>query len=182
MSQRTYRGTDQAHPSGTTAGWIEAIAFWLPFAYFGVKTVYFALRIGERIFPDEASWFGMVQVFSRSWWLPADSPESYHLGLISHSPNLYFFLMGKLLSFNVLPIHDLIYLRLINVVFSLLTVIVAWRLAKVLSMGLAARALFFVMLTNTVMFTFIAGAVTYDNLATLLAGLALFYLLRFVKK
>lgn len=182
MSQRTYRGTDQANPSGTTAaGWLEAIAFWLPFSYFAVKTVYFALRIGERIFPDEASWFGMVQVFSRSWWLPADSPESYHLGLISHSPNLYFFLMGKLLSFNVLPIHDLIYLRLVNVVLSLLTVIVAWRLAKVLSMGLAVRALFFVMLTNTVMFTFTAGAVTYDNLATLFAGLALLYLLRFVQ-
>ena len=159
--------------------WPEVFAFWAMLGYFGVKALFFALKIRERVFPDEASWLGTVQVFSHASWLPIDSPESYHLGLMSHLPSLYFWLMGKLLACNIWQISDLLFLRVANVLLCLLTVGCAWRLARLLALPLASRLIFLLMLTNTMMFTFIAGAVSYDNLATLLAVLALTCLIRF---
>jgi hypothetical protein len=141
--------------------------------------MFFALRIRERVFPDEASWFAISRVFSRAAWLPVDSPESYPFGLVTHLPNLYFFLMGKALLLNILPLNDLIFLRLVNVGIALLTVYFAWRLARALGTSPAVRALFLVMLTNTVMFTFVSGAINNDNLSSLLAVLALYSQVRF---
>ena len=160
----------------------EGIAFGVLLAYFAAKALFFALRIKERIFPDEASWYGTIQVFSRSRWLPVDSPESYHLGLITHLPALYFFLLGKVLTCNFLPIDDLIFLRVINVLLSMLTVAFAWFLSKRLGLALAVRILFLVMLTNTVMFTFTSGAVNYDNLSTLFAVVSLYFFIRFFQE
>lgn len=159
----------------------ETIAFWIFFAYFSAKALFFALRIRERIFPDEATWYGTIQLFSRSRWLPVDSPESYHLGLITHLPSLYFFLLGKLLTCNVFPIDDLIFLRLANVFLAMLTVVFAWRLSTRLGVTLPVKILSLVMLTNTVMFTFVSGAVSYDNLSTLLAVLSLYYFVCFLQ-
>lgn len=164
------------------AGRAEVITFWLMLVYFAAKAFYFALRIRERVFPDEASWFGMVEIFSRSSFLPVDSPESYPFGLITHIPSLYFFLLGKVLQCNVFPINDLVFLRLINVVTSVVSVVFAWRLARALALTLAVRCLFLVMLTNTVMFTFVSAAVSYDTLSTLCAVLSLYYLVLFFQK
>ncbi|MDD5759712.1 MAG: glycosyltransferase family 39 protein [Desulfobulbaceae bacterium] len=160
----------------------EGLVFWVLLLYFCAKALFFALRIRERIFPDEASWYGTIQIFSRSLWLPIDSPESYHLGLISHIPSLYFFLMGKLLTCNFWSIDDLIFLRLANVILAALTVTFAWRLSKILQLTLPTRTIFLIMLTNTVMLTFVSGAINYDNLANLLAVTALYYLIRFLQE
>lgn len=166
-------------PGGFGRGQAERLAFGTLFVYFIAKAVFFALRIRERLFPDEATWYGIIQIFSRSNWLPVDSPESYPLGLITHTPSLYFFLMGKLLACNVFAIDDLIFLRLANVALAMLTVLFAWRLAKRLELSLPVRIIFLIMLTNTVMFTFVSGAVSYDNLSTLLAVLSLYYFVCF---
>ncbi len=179
-SHRSNRGNDN-QAGLCSAAKAEGIFFWIMMACFGVKAMFFALRIRERVFPDEASWYGMVQVFSRSRLLPVDSPESYPLGLITHLPTLYFYLMGKVLAGNFWPIDDLVFLRVVNVVFGVLTVSFAWRLARLMGLSLAVRCLFMVMLTNTVMFTFISGAVNYDNLSTLLAVLSIYYLIRFMQ-
>lgn len=176
---RTNSGPQTPAGPGQACGKAEALIPALLIAYFGAKALFFALRIRERVFPDEVTWFGMAQVFSRSSLLPVDSPESYPLGLITHFPSLYFFLMGKALVCNVLPVDDLIFLRVVNVALGVLTVTFAWRLARILALSLVTSGLFLVMLTNTVMFTFTAGAVNYDNLATLSAVLALYYQQRF---
>lgn len=167
--------TDESPPK-----W-EKISFWILWAYFGFKSFYFAVRIRERVFPDEASWFGMIEVFSRSVLTPVDSPESYPLGLITHIPKLYFFLMGKFLTLNVSGVDDLIFLRATNVLLGLLTVFFSWKLASLLSSSSAVRLLFIVMLTNTMMYTFMFGAVSYDNLTNLLAVVSLYYLISFIK-
>lgn len=157
----------------------ELLVLWGCLAYFAAKTFHFALRIRERVFPDEQSWVGLIGVFSRSLWLPSDSPESYPFGLVRHIPNLYFFLLGKILSLNVFAVNDLIFLRLINVLLGLLTVIFSWKLARRLGAELAVLLIFMVMLTNTVMFSFVSGAVNYDNLSTLFSVLSLYYLVCF---
>jgi len=160
----------------------EQRAFYLLFLYFTVKAVYFAINIHSQVFPDEASWFGIINVFSRSNLPPTDSPESFPLGLITHIPNLYFFLMGKILSLNPLRSQDLVVMRLVNVAMGLTTVLFAWRLGRLLLPSVAGRLLFLVMLTNTLMFTFITGAVNYDNLSTLFAVLSLYYLVLFQRQ
>lgn len=142
-------------------------------AYFGAKIVFFAANIRERLFPDEASWFGMAEVFSRSILPPVDSIESYHLGLITHIPNLYFILMGNVLALNAFPSLDLYFLRGVNGLLGLMTIYVAWKLIVLLTKSRSVRLLFMVMLTNTIMFTFMFAAVNYDNLSTFLAVSAL---------
>ncbi|MDP2105893.1 MAG: hypothetical protein Q8J76_07850, partial [Desulfobulbaceae bacterium] len=164
------------------SGRFESIAFWLMLLYFAAKMCFFALRIRERVFPDEASWFGMVEVFSRSLFLPVDSPESYPFGLITHIPSLYFFLMGKVVVCNILPVSDLIFLRLVNVAISLVTVAFAWRLSRVMMLAPAVCCLFMIMVTNTVMFSVVSAAVSYDSLSTLLAVLSLYYLVLFFQR
>jgi hypothetical protein len=91
---------------------IVVLAFLL---YFAAKAFYFAFSIGENIFPDEISWLGLSEVFSRSLLLPADSNDTYQFGLASRVPVLYFYLMGKVLSLNIFPVSNLVFLRSVNV-------------------------------------------------------------------
>ena len=158
----------------------ENSVFLILWLYFGVKTLYFAFRIKEKVFPDESSWFGICEVFSRSILPPVDSLESYHLGLITHIPKLYFMLMGKMLTLNFLPIDDLLFLRLANIGMGMLTILFAWKLVRLFSLSPAVRLLFIVMLTNTMMYTFMFGAVSYENLTSLLAVISLYYLVSFL--
>lgn len=157
----------------------ERCVFLFVLFCFVAKAIYFALNIHRHVFPDEISWFGMVELFSRSYLFPVDSPESYPLGLVTHVPNLYSFLLGKILTLNVLGVSDLLFVRLINVGLGACTIFFAWRLICLLLSNVGGRLLSLVMLANTVMFTFIAGAVNYDNLSTLLAVLSLYYLILF---
>ncbi len=156
-------------------------AFGIFFIYYIVKAVYFAISVNENIFPDEVTWFGICKIFSQSLLPPADSPESYQYGLITRKPMLYFFLMGKILSLNIFPISDLIFLRFINIFLGCLTVLYAWETASLLIKDQFVQVLSIILLTNTMMFTFMTGAVNYDNLTNLLAILALYYLFAFLK-
>ncbi len=165
----------------TARGW-EQWCFYAFLVCFVIKSVYFALNIGANVFPDETSWLGMIHVFSRSFLLPIDSPESYPFGLITHIPNLYFFLLGKLLCLNVFSIPDLIFLRLANVSLGLCTIICSWKLVCLVSSSAVVRLLFVALLTNTLMFTFMYGAVSYDNLTNLLAVVTLYFFLKFLQR
>jgi hypothetical protein len=155
---------------------IVALAFLL---YFAAKAFYFAFSIGENIFPDEISWLGLSEVFSRSLLLPADSNDTYQFGLASRVPVLYFYLMGKVLSLNIFPVSNLVFLRSVNVCISILTVWFSWKLIRLLVSQTATRLLFIAMVTNTIMFTFLSASVNYDNLINCFAVLALYYLISF---
>jgi hypothetical protein len=157
----------------------EFIAVSAFLLYFAVKAFYFAFFIGTNIFPDEISWFGISEVFSRSFLPPADSLETYQFGLVTRVPNLYFYLMGKVMLLNVFPVSDLVFLRCANVFISILTVWFSWKLIRLLVFQTAARLLFIVMVTNTIMFTFVSASVSYDNLTNCFAVLALYCLISF---
>jgi 4-amino-4-deoxy-L-arabinose transferase-like glycosyltransferase len=149
--------------------------------YFAVKAFYFAFSIGENIFPDEVSWFGITEVFSRSLLPPPDSPETYQFCLASRVPILAFYLMSKILLLNILPVSNLVFLRAFNVIISIVTIWFAWKLIRLLVSETVVRLLFIVMITNTLMFTFISGAVSHDNLTNLFAILSLYNLILFFK-
>jgi len=164
--------------SPVAKGKTESLLFLALFLYFMGKTVYLALRIRERVFADENSWFRISSIFSRVSWLPSDSPESHPFGLVTHIPSLYFLLMGKTLCLNIFGMDDLIFLRLVNTLLGGLTVWFAWKLIQRLSDSLPVRLLFFAMLTNSMMLTFTFSSVSYDNLTTLLAVLTLYFLVQ----
>lgn len=166
-------------PTGASSGEIGLLAVVL--AYFAFKAFYFCFRIRENIFPDEITHFGISELFGRSLLPPGDSADSFALGLITHVPTLYYVLMGKLLHLNVFGLSELGFLRCCNVVLGILTVLVAWKLARLVIQSAIARIVFVVLLTNTLMFTFLVAAVNYDNLVNLLAVTALFLLVRFLQ-
>ncbi len=147
--------------------------------YFAVKAVYFALRIHPGIPPDEGTHAGRALIFATSWTLPGDSPRSYPVGLVTHVPILYYALMGRVASVDIPGLRPLLVMRLANVLLGVATVLYGWAWIRLASANRLARVLFVAMLTNTLMFTAISGAVSYDNLTNLLAAMSVFYLTRF---
>jgi hypothetical protein len=152
-------------------GWLESGVLIASLVYFAFKAMFFALTVPEGVFPDEVTHFGLAEVFSRVAFLPVDGPETHHLGLVTHTPPLYYFLMGQILK--VAPVDGLVLLRTSNVLLACMTVWVAWKATRLIDSDAWTRSLFAVMLTNTLMFTFLAGAVNYDNLVNLLAAVSL---------
>jgi hypothetical protein len=157
----------------------ERIAVAALLFYFISQAFYFAFSVGENIFPDEISRIGLIEIFSRSLLPPADSPESARFGLIKTFPILYFFLMGKFLSLNFLPVSNLVFLRCVNIFIGTLTIWFGWKFIRLLVSETVVRLLFFVMITNTLMYTFTSASVSYDNLTNFFAILSIYYLFSF---
>lgn len=157
-----------------------APAFLLLLAYFALRAVYLAVSLAPSLPPDEATHLGRCELYAGSWLLPGDTDRSASLGLIGYTPYLYYFLMGKLIHLDVLPGSRLFFLRLADVVLGIATVGIAWRWIRRVSGSASVRILFILLLTNTLMFTVMSGAVSYDSLANLLAALTILYLTRFL--
>ncbi len=146
------------------------------FLYLIFRLLYLASNVSLHVPPDEVSHFGISELYSKSFFPPGDSKESYSLGLISHKPYLYYFLMGKLLNLNIFPLSGLVLLRLWNCVLCFITVFYGFRWFKLITDNKIAHILFLVLLTNTPMFSFTGSTVNYDNLNNLFAVLSLYYL------
>ena len=91
------------------------IAVALLFAYFAARLLALALLVDGSVPPDEATHVVRAQAFATVWTIPASEPDNYALGLISHRPFLYSWLMARVLDVNVFPIPDWTFLRLANV-------------------------------------------------------------------
>ncbi len=149
---------------------------YIVFAYFLFRLLYFALNISHYIPPDEVSRFKMCQIFSKVLFIPEESEETYSLGLVTHMPYLYYFIMGKLLNLNFFMVSDLIFLRIFNCIISFAAIVFSYKWIKLISSESLFNLLFLILITNTPMFSFISAAVSYDNLLNLFAVTALYYL------
>ena len=152
---------------------------FLLFAYFLIRLLFFAVSINPYVPPDEIDHLGISQYYSHSLLLPVDSSASYKFGPITNKPPLYYFLMGKLLKLNVFPMQDLLFLRLINILLGLLTVVLAFKIIQSLTSNKLTHLLLLILMTNTPMFSFLCASINYDNLVNLLAAWAIYTLLRF---
>lgn len=150
-------------------------------SYFGLRLLFFALKIAPFVPPDEVTHFGVSQIFSKVLLLPVNSPESYQHGLVTKIPWLYYWVMGKALFLNFTGMTDLIFLRILNIPFAFGTVFFAWRMLRLLTDDKLCQILLIVVMTNTPMFSFLSAAVSYDNLTNLLAAMSIYYLLAFFK-
>ena len=149
------------------------------FVYFVIRLVFFALRVPHYLPPDELTHLGLCEAFSHGWKFPENSEDTFVLGEITRIPWFYYYLMGKLLVFNVLQLSNVVFCRFINIVFAGLTVVYGYRWISLLSENKLTKLLFFILLTNTAMFSFLGAAVSYDNLVNLCAVLTLYCTQRF---
>lgn len=165
-------------PSSRQLKWILTIFS----SYFFLRLLFFAFKISHFVPPDEVTHFGLVKIFSRVFFLPVNSSETYQYGLVTNIPWLYYWLMGKLLALNVFGMSDLLFLRLVNIPFAFGTVYFSWRLLRLLTDDRLMRLLLVVVMTNTLMFTFLSASISYDNLTNLLAVMAIYYMCAFFKE
>lgn len=149
--------------------------------YFGLRLLFFTGTISPYVPPDEHTHFELCKIFSKVFFLPQNSPETYEYGLVTNIPWLYYWSMGKLLMLNIFGMPDLLFLRLLNIPFAFATVYFAWRMLRLVTDDGLSQVLLIVAMTNTLMFTFLSAFVSYDNLTNLLAAMAVYYLLAFFK-
>lgn len=145
------------------------------FSYFICRLIYFALKIPHYIPPDEVTHFGYCIAFSQTWGFPVNSEQTYQLGNLIHIPWFYYYVMGKFLSLNLLPISDLVYLRFLNIFLVCFTVFFSFRWISLLTEKKLAKIFFLILITNTPMLTFLGASVSYDNLVNLCAVMTLYY-------
>jgi len=157
-------------PTARQAKWV--LAFLI--GYFTFRLVYFAVSIAGYVPPDETTHLGLCRIFS-GFFLPDDTPQTYDYGLVTHVPWLYYWVMGKLLLLNVFGIPDLIFLRLANIPIALAALYYSIRLVRLMTDDRLIHLLLVVVMTNTLMLTFLSASVSYDNLLILLATMAIYY-------
>jgi hypothetical protein len=150
-------------------------------AYFGARLVFFALNISPFVPPDEVTHAGICKIFSKVILFPDNSPATFEFGLVTNTAWLYYWIMGKLLNLNFFGISDLVFLRLLNIPLAFGTVWYTMSLLRLLTDNRLAQLLLIVVITNTPMFSLLSASVSYDNLANLLAAMAIYYEFAFFK-
>lgn len=156
---------------------------------FSIYAFYIAVHLQPEIIPDEPAHFVFSKHFSTSWGIPPDTMETSYWGwYIQQNPFLYHWLNGRLINLITLfkpLISDqeiLIFLRIINVLFSIGTIIFCYLLSIEVIKNKWWQLLPVFLLTNTLMFVFLAGGLNYDNLANLLSFGGLFFFVRTLKQ
>jgi hypothetical protein len=169
---------DEIFPSSRHLKWIVTTLL----VYFGLRLLFFAITISPYVPPDEVTHFGICKIFSRVFLLPENSADSYQYGLVTNIPWLYYWIMGKLLVLNIFGTSDLVFLRILNIPIAFATVYFVRCLVLLLTSDRLTEILVVVAMTNTLMFSFLSASVSYDNLASLLAAMAIYYLFAFFKE
>lgn len=170
-----------AAPLGSASGASRSLDLYriglaLVALYFAARLVFLAVSLHPFVPPDEVDWFGRATHFARTLGIPADSAESARFGLIAHQPNLYFWLLGRVLALHPEPEQALVLARLANLPFALIALYYTARLAGLFVSSRIAKLAILVAATNTLQVTHLYATVTYDNLSNALA-VALFYYL-----
>ncbi len=157
----------------------ELPVYALLLAWFAGRIAWLALEMHPFVPPDETTHIGRVVAYAKVWGVPDNGPATFEHGLIDHRPWLYYWLIARSLVLNVFPISDLVFARLVNGLLGLATAVVGILWMREWCRSPWARALFAVLLTNTLMFTALAASVSYDNGANLLAAGSVLALTRF---
>ena len=158
---------------------VYRLTVFLIFVYFLSRLLFFAVSINPYVPPDEVDHLGISQYYAHSLLLPTNSIDSFRFGPVTNEPWLYYFLMGKALSLNVFPMQEILFLRLINILLGIFTVFFSLKTVQLLTKNRLAHLLLIVFITNTPMFSFLSASINYDNLANLLAVLAIYMLFQF---
>lgn len=155
------------------------------FLWFVFQAAYMAISTRPGISPDETYHFSLIQLFAKNGWLPFIHSQTgfYQLGEVVHLPIfLYHYLLSLPYHLFSGSSHSLVILRLINIVFGVLSFYFVAKIADRLGATALVKNLSLFMLSNTLMFVFLAGMLNYDNLFILLSLMDFYFLLRLIEK
>lgn len=169
--------------------WVENAIFLLILAVFTGCATYVAVSLRRAIIPDEPGSIYMSSLFATTWLTPAYNDKTLSLGYsaLDRFPFLFYWINGRLLNALALILpqasdwHQIILLRLVNVVYGIFTVVISYKLAREIITKKWWPLLVVFLLTNTLMFTMLSGGISYDNLTNLCAVAAVYFLVRVLK-
>lgn len=168
---------------------LEPAIFLVMLVVFVVCAAYFALHLHKAIVPDEPGHFYISTLFAGTWGTPQPTDYSFALGnsQFNRQPFIYYWINGRLLNLLTLIMpavsewRQLLFLRLVSVIYSTLTVIYTYFLALEIIRKRWWPLLVVFLSTSTLMFVFLSGGVSYDNLANLCAVAGTYYLVKVLK-
>jgi hypothetical protein len=161
----------------------ERILLFLIFSVFLFQAIFFAIYLSKFLPPDEGYHYYVSLAYSKVIWIPSNTTTTFLFGDITRIPYLYYWLNGRFTNFsNLFGLDILLTLRLVGTFYSFLTLIFLWLASKEVVKEKFFRLLPVFMLSTTMMFNFLGGAVSYDNLVNLLAVASIFFLLKLLKK
>jgi len=155
---------------------------------YAAYSVFLAFNLQPGIIPDEPAHFTFSKYFATTPLIPPDTLETSSLGwYIQQNPFLYHYINGRIINiieFLAPSASDqtlLVVLRVVNVVYSVASIVFCFLLSKLIICHKWWQLLPPFLLTHTLMFVFLAGGVNYDNLANLLSLAGIYMLVRVFK-
>lgn len=154
------------------------------FIWFIIQSTLIAVSTRFGVPPDEAYHYEFIQLFTKSGWSPfLENQIGYNsLGEAVETP---FFMYHYLLS---IPNHffgdgdlSILMLRLVNILLGLCSLILIYKIAKLLKMSSYFVNISIFMAANTIMFIFISASVSYDNLFILVSLFSIFLILKILQ-
>jgi len=135
--------------------------------------------------PDQSPHAYYSRRYSETWGIPEEDPNSSRV--ITGQPFLYYWINGavqKIINLIVPDnqIRDIIIWRSLSLFLSMFTVLFCFKLASIVSENPYAGVLAAFFLSNTMMFAFISGGISYDNLMNLASMAAIYHLVCVYKK
>mgnify|MGYP003387780662 CR=1 FL=1 len=155
------------------------------FLWFFFQSSVIALTTRFGLPPDETYHYDFIKLFTDSGWLPFLSSQDGHY-VLGEAVKTPFFIYHYLFS---LPNHFLgdgdfaiIFLRMLNVILGLGSLYLLYKIAKFVKLSDFAANLVIFLSASTLMFVFISGSISYDNLFILVTLFAILTLLKILKK
>jgi len=135
--------------------------------------------------PDQAAHNYYSQKYSETWGIPEENPNIRYTFI--GQPYLYYWLNGAIYKvYNSLfptgKLRPVLMWRLMSVFYSTLTVFFTYKLTSKVTGNPYAGVLASFLLSNTLMFVFVSGGISNDNLMNLAATAAIYHLVNIYKR
>jgi 4-amino-4-deoxy-L-arabinose transferase-like glycosyltransferase len=131
------------------------------------------------------SWYHLrvSQEYSTTLGIPSNTPDTYQWRDITNIPYLYFWINGRVLNLNdsTFGFNQVVLLRIINIIYSFITVIGVYLLSKEFFKNKWVQLIPVALLTNTLMFLMLSSSINYDNLGNMFATFAILFFVKTVK-
>ncbi len=161
------------------------IVLGLILAVFTFYITFLAVNLNTAYIPDETYRFEVSRAFSKTWGIPNDVPLTLETGEDLHrNPFLGYWLFGRVIFFykqinaEASIRQELVALRIVNGLFAIGTAILTYLISKGLIKSKWWQLLPVFILTNTLMFVFLSGGVSYDNPTNFVCALAMLFFIR----
>lgn len=153
------------------------------FLGFLLQTLFFIFYLSEYFGPDEKHHYFVSLAYSKVLGIPQNSPETFRFGDITRLPFLFYWLSGRFINIaNILKMDSYFFLKILSLIYSLLTMFFAWLISKEVIKEKFYRIIPVFMLACTMMFSFLGGIVTYDTMVNLFLVISFWALLLFIKQ